>query len=284
MMMITDKNTDTIAALDLDPIKFKLMHEEGWSLQEANAVEVEYRRFLYLMKMFPNEDTAPLVDVDTFWHYHILDTVKYAADCDHIFGYFLHHFPYVGMRGKEDEEALERMGERMRTLYEETFGESYVRTASPGAEAATDACASSTTSAKPAYCGVAIAGSAYCDVPTVVSAYAGVAAANTAYCGVPPAKPAYCGVGDAKPAYFGVPQAKRAYCGVTRAKPAYCGVTRENAAYCGVTRAQPAYCGVPAANATNSPGSSQLDPAQEQKLVPEKRAGFYSERPVLAAA
>jgi hypothetical protein len=85
-----------IAALDLEPIKVKLMHEEsgeGWTLERANAVEFEYRRFLYLMKKFPNEQTAPLVDVDTFWHYHILDTMKYAADCEAVFGYFLHHFP-----------------------------------------------------------------------------------------------------------------------------------------------------------------------------------------------
>jgi len=121
-----------IAALDLEPIKVKLMHEEsgeGWSLERANAVEFEYRRFLYLMKKFPNEQTAPLVDVDTFWHYHILDTMKYAADCDAVFGHFLHHFPYIGLRGEDDEAAHIRVGERMKELYEETFGVDYVRAA-----------------------------------------------------------------------------------------------------------------------------------------------------------
>jgi hypothetical protein len=119
-----------ITELDLDPIKVKLMHGEsgeGWSLGQANAVELEYRRFLYLMKTFPNEQTAPLADVDTFWHYHILDTVKYAADCEEVFGYFLHHFPYIGLRGEADEEAHHRVGERMRELYEQTFGEPYRR-------------------------------------------------------------------------------------------------------------------------------------------------------------
>ena len=131
-----------IAALDLEPIKVKLMHEEsgeGWSLERANAVEFEYRRFLFLMKKFPNEQTAPLVDVDTFWHYHILDTMKYAVDCDTVFGHFLHHFPYIGLRGEDDEAAHIRVGERMKELYEETFGVDYVRAAptahsgSPGA-------------------------------------------------------------------------------------------------------------------------------------------------------
>jgi hypothetical protein len=131
---MTTKNQElhSILALDLDPIKVKLMHVpsgEGWSLEKTNAVEREYRRFLMLMKLYPDEATAPLEDVDTFWHYHILDTMKYAADCEEIFGFFLHHFPYVGMRGEEDLADLERAGDRMQELYEATFGESYVAAA-----------------------------------------------------------------------------------------------------------------------------------------------------------
>jgi hypothetical protein len=121
---------NAIDALDLEPIKVKLMHKEsgeGWSLERANAIEFEYRRFLFLMKMFPAEQAAPLVDVDTFWHYHILDTMKYAADCDAVFGQFLHHFPYIGLRGEDDLAAHESMGLRMKELYEATFGEDYLR-------------------------------------------------------------------------------------------------------------------------------------------------------------
>lgn len=123
-----------INALDLEPIKVKLMHKEsgeGWTLERANAIEFEYRRFLYLMKKYPDEQTAPLVDVDTFWHYHILDTMKYAVDCDAVFGHFLHHFPYIGLRGEDDEAAHIRVGLRMQELYEDTFGEDYVRNAAP---------------------------------------------------------------------------------------------------------------------------------------------------------
>jgi hypothetical protein len=125
--MISKNDFDPIAALDFSAIKAKLMHKAGlgWGLERANAVECEYRRFLFLMKVFPNEPTAPLVDVDTFWHYHILDTVKYADDCQQVFGYFLHHFPYVGMRGEADEAALQRMGERMGAIYEFTFEQTY---------------------------------------------------------------------------------------------------------------------------------------------------------------
>lgn len=145
--MISHTPFQMISDIDLEPIKVKLMHKEsgeGWSLEKVNAVEFEYRRFLHLMKLFPTEQTAPLFDVDTFWHYHILDTQKYAVDCQQVFGYFLHHFPYIGLRGEDDATAHQRVGERMRELYESTFGEPYVSeqyrsalTAFSGAQTAT---------------------------------------------------------------------------------------------------------------------------------------------------
>ena len=179
----------TIAALDLDPIKVKLMHEEsgeGWTPERATEVEFEYRRFLFLMNKFPNEQTAPLVDVDTFWHYHILDTMKYAVDCEAVFGRFLHHFPYIGLRGEDDEAAHVRVGERMKVLYEETFGEDYVRaapTAHSGSPAAAFAHSGSTASAF-AHSG-AVGASAV--------GYSGVVGAKTAHSGIPAAKTAHSG-------------------------------------------------------------------------------------------
>jgi hypothetical protein len=129
-IMISTNEFLAIEALDLEPIKVKLMHKEsgeGWTLEYANMIEIEYRRFLYLMKKYPNETAAPLFDVDIFWHYHILDTMSYAQDCESVFGYFLHHFPYAGLRGEDDEAAHNQIGIRMQELYEETFNESYMR-------------------------------------------------------------------------------------------------------------------------------------------------------------
>jgi hypothetical protein len=145
MTMNTNDLFDAVMQLDLEPIKMKLMHAasgEGWSLEKANAVEKEYRRFLCLMKMYPDEDTAPLVDVDTFWHYHILDTMKYAADCEQAFGYFLHHYPYVGMRDDDDEQFRLASGDRMKALYEATFGDAYPGAVAQAADGATAWCAS----------------------------------------------------------------------------------------------------------------------------------------------
>jgi hypothetical protein len=164
--MISNTDFNSIAELDLDPIKVKLMHKEsgeGWSLEKANAVEFEYRRFLQLMKMYPAEQTAPLFDVDTFWHYHILDTMKYAADCEKVFGYFLHHFPYIGLRGEDDETAHQHAGSRMQELYEATFGEAYIRShgwsgaATPVEEGAAGAMAAwSGAAVKAAWSGAAV--------------------------------------------------------------------------------------------------------------------------------
>jgi hypothetical protein len=128
--MISTNEFKAIAELDLDPIKVKLMHKEsgeGWTREYANLMEIEYRRFLCLTKMFPDEAIAPLLDVDVFWHYHILDTMKYAADCESVFGHFLHHYPYLGMHGEEDRGQHQRVGNRMMELYEEAFGEPCVR-------------------------------------------------------------------------------------------------------------------------------------------------------------
>jgi hypothetical protein len=187
-----------VMQLDLEPIKMKLMHVEsgeGWSLEKANAVEKEYRRFLCLMKMYPEEDTAPLVDVDTFWHYHILDTMKYAADCEQAFGYFLHHYPYVGMRGEDDEQFRLDSGNRMRDLYEATFGEAYPGTEAeemPAARAAgneTAWCAGPWTNPPSKQVkGVVAAGTAWCAGPWTnppSKQVKGVVAAGTAWCAGP---------------------------------------------------------------------------------------------------
>jgi hypothetical protein len=137
-IMISNADFNAISDLDLDLIKMKLMHEpsgEGWNAAKADAVEREYRRFLYLMKRFPGDSTVPLADVDTFWHYHILDTMKYASDCTQVFGYFLHHCPNVGLASANDDADRMRGGERMQELYEAAFGESYSMAAQTIAQA-----------------------------------------------------------------------------------------------------------------------------------------------------
>jgi hypothetical protein len=217
-----------INTLDLGAIKSKLMHVasgEGWSAAHADAVETEYRRFLTLMKLYPNEATAPLVDVDTFWHYHILDTAKYAVDCAHVFGYFLHHYPYLGMDGEEDEVTRDTAGARMQELYAATFGVSMA------------------ANAPSAWCGAATAHDAQ-----PVLAWCGAASTapikqNLAWCGMASTAPvkqdlAWCGMASTAPV-----KQNLAWCGMASTAP-----VKQNLAWCGMASTAPvkktlAWCG-----------------------------------------
>ena len=119
---------------NLEPVVIKLMDEvegEGWDFDYALRVEREYRRFLRLCKDFPEKGVVPSAIVDKMWHMHILDTRKYDEDCRKYFGYFLHHFPYFGMRGDEDSANLDRAWQDTLNLYEEHFGEAPDRTLWP---------------------------------------------------------------------------------------------------------------------------------------------------------
>jgi hypothetical protein len=115
-----------IQALDLTLIKFKATRPEdgyGWSPEYAEQMEVAYKRYLILHAKYPSMVLAPEQDVDRFWHMHILDTRKYAADCEAAFGHFLHHFPYLGLRGEDDAKAAAAAFDAMQALYLEEFGE-----------------------------------------------------------------------------------------------------------------------------------------------------------------
>jgi hypothetical protein len=112
--------------LDLSNIRMKLSNpEEGVGLTDAelDLMEQEYRRFLVLRLVHPEMDVVPCKIVDEMWHRHILDTAAYRKDCQAIFGRFLDHFPYFGLRGPEDAQALQDAYAETLARYEEAFGE-----------------------------------------------------------------------------------------------------------------------------------------------------------------
>jgi hypothetical protein len=224
-----------IQSLDLAPIKFKLMDAEegeGWSRETVDRLEVEYKRFLTLLVKYPDAVIAPSKDVDAFWHGHILDTMKYAEDCENVFGYFLHHFPYFGMRGADDAAALSDAAAQTQALLEKEFG-------------AQDAVnASYCYAAKPAaYCYAAVkADAAYCYAAKKADAaycYAAVKA-DAAYCyAAVKAEAAYC--------YAAKPVTQAAYCyAAKKVDAAYCYAAKpvaNAAAYCyAAKKADAAYC------------------------------------------
>lgn len=220
MQKTPEQMVEAIFALDLDPIKFKLMDKKegpGWTREKADRMELEYRRFLALSAKYPQEAIAPSTEVDKFWHGHILDTMKYAEDCQSVFGYFLHHFPYFGMRDAEDAARLTEAAAKTKRLYEQEFGAAATENSAYCARVANPAAA--TDAAYGAR--VATSDTAYC---ARVAGEAHAESGDSAYC-----------------ARVAAPAAEAAYCA---------RVATEDAAYCarvtdGASEAQPgtaAYC------------------------------------------
>lgn len=98
---------DRVRQLDFTMLKRKLIEEQGWTSEFCEDVESLYRQFLALNARYPDRKICPTGPIDTFWHAHILDTRAYVRDCELVFGQYLHHFPYFGMRGPDDQAALE---------------------------------------------------------------------------------------------------------------------------------------------------------------------------------
>jgi hypothetical protein len=65
---------------------------KGWNEHQLDIVETAYRQFLALKMVYPDDDVVPTKAIDEMWHYHILDTAKYDADCDVLFGCRLDHY------------------------------------------------------------------------------------------------------------------------------------------------------------------------------------------------
>jgi hypothetical protein len=133
--------------------------------------------------------------------------MKYAADCEQAFGYFLHHYPYVGMRGVEDEQFRVDSGERMRELYEATFGEAYpAMGAGSDGEARTAYCAGPDNKRLGGHSDVLGQATAYCAGPDskLRNLLNPIRSAEIAYCAGPDSKrlstdaTAYCAGPDGK--------------------------------------------------------------------------------------
>ena len=116
-----------IQALDLEPVKLRVMDAErgeGWTREYADSIELAYKNYLTMLVKYQDdaEDILLSKDVDEFWHTHILQTRKYAEDCEMVFGNFLHHEPHVGERTPAVLEKRNELAETTRQLYEREFG------------------------------------------------------------------------------------------------------------------------------------------------------------------
>ncbi|WP_426110683.1 glycine-rich domain-containing protein [Massilia sp. PWRC2] len=167
--MKIDATIAPIATLDLSTIRTRLMHPHaglGWSEARTRAAESAYREFLMFAKLLPQKAAVPSADVDYFWHFHILDTKKYADDCARIFGYFLHHQPEV--------EFDDGAGGRLAPARGAAAYCARDRMPSPARAAALADAASDASSA--GYCASPARPAAYCASPARPVAYCAAAA------------------------------------------------------------------------------------------------------------
>lgn len=128
-----EKAMDIVDKLDFSMINDKLMAEDHifWDEQTLSQVEELYKKFLVLHMLYPNVDLVPTVQIDSYWHQHILDTRKYMDDCNTIFGSYLHHDPYFGIYGDKDKQANLKAFERTKSLWLSTFNENLLGLSNP---------------------------------------------------------------------------------------------------------------------------------------------------------
>jgi hypothetical protein len=120
-----------IAALDLALVVAKLGVPDFniarvWPEAQARRAVRLYKNFLALHVLSPRPDLPvnPTPEVDEIWHHHILDTRRYAEDCEAIFSAYFHHDPYPGRFEVHSREEVHRRGLAGRLLALIEFGQS----------------------------------------------------------------------------------------------------------------------------------------------------------------
>jgi hypothetical protein len=91
-----------IDSMYLDHVSVLIAIEEDWSLQKIDRIEIEYRCFWQVIRRHPDMLIVPTLDIDRYWHAHILCLRSYLDDCQRIFGYPLIHWPFSGRFGGAD--------------------------------------------------------------------------------------------------------------------------------------------------------------------------------------
>lgn len=116
---------EEVGLLHFDKLNWKLTKssESTWSDDLCDFAECEYRKLLSLKKWYPKLSFVPSKLVDKYWHEHILDTKSYLDDCNAVFGYFVHHYPYFGIYGDDDQSKLQVAFDQTVLLYEQHFGD-----------------------------------------------------------------------------------------------------------------------------------------------------------------
>jgi hypothetical protein len=82
-----------LAKIDLSAVMARVQHETALSDADKARAEMLYRQFLTLKARYPHLYMVPPQLADEVWHTHIMFTRQYFADCESLFGEYLHHTP-----------------------------------------------------------------------------------------------------------------------------------------------------------------------------------------------
>jgi hypothetical protein len=287
----TEQVLAAIQALDVEPVKVRMMDPvrgEGWTREHADAVEITYKNFLSMLVKHPEhaEEIAMSEDTDEFWHTHILQTRKYAEDCQEMFGTYLHHSPHLEEITPEYEASRAASAEKTHQLYAQEFGAAMNEAWNGNIEAPEAAYSGASIKAsKAAYSGATVKAptAAYsgASIKTSKAAYSGasIKASNAAYSGasIKASKAAYSGasIKTSKVAYSGasIKASNAAYSGasIRASKAAYSGasIKASKAAYSGasIKASNAAYSGASINASKAAYSGASIKPSKAAKTV-----------------
>ncbi|MCS5709872.1 hypothetical protein [Candidatus Berkiella aquae] len=125
-----EQSREYIYNIDFSMLIYKITKSDPniariWDEESALKVVRYYQNYLWILRRYSRDYPVipPSTDIDEIWHHHILDTYKYHEDCLAIFGQYLHHYPYFGMRGESDYAELERTFKITQALHMKEFNE-----------------------------------------------------------------------------------------------------------------------------------------------------------------
>jgi hypothetical protein len=109
---------DEVLAFDMSVVNEVFADRNEQFGDQADVLEREAKRFLYLCAVEPSMELAPTKPIDEFWHQFILFTKEYQDFGHRFVGSFIEHEPIAGPRHAE-------IFEETQVLVREHFGESF---------------------------------------------------------------------------------------------------------------------------------------------------------------
>ncbi len=109
-----------VREIDLLTIASSLLSRKGESEVNIDTLVDIYGKWLALRMTYGRLLTPPNSQIDEMWHEHILHTEQYFADCEYLFGTYMHHYPRNDSAVKEEELF---QFERMKQLWNQHFHE-----------------------------------------------------------------------------------------------------------------------------------------------------------------